>query len=139
MGNLILQCDRFGSHNWRGNFDEIERKVSNCFNMSNPRYKRLTSPTDSMNEERLNPRFPVRAMTVYLEQGLQNVLLKEKIMLQFERDPIMKTIDQHDQDLATTRRRTMEKISKMASYLTSESVKDFQTRMQILTLFGSLF
>ena len=30
----------------------------------------------------------------------------------------------------------MEKIAKMSSYLTSESVKDFQTRMQILTLFG---
>jgi acyl-CoA oxidase len=56
-------------------------------------------------------------------------------MLEFERDPIMKTSDHHDQTLEVTRVRTMEKISRMAGYLASESVSDFQERMNILTLF----
>jgi acyl-CoA oxidase len=55
-------------------------------------------------------------------------------MLQFERDPIMKTIDSHEFSLEQHRMRSMQKIRRMASYLTTESVNDFKIRMQILTL-----
>jgi acyl-CoA oxidase len=47
----------------------------------------------------------------------------------------MKTIDQHDMALPQIRLRTMEKISRMAGYLTSESVQDFKARMSMLTMF----
>jgi hypothetical protein len=56
-------------------------------------------------------------------------------MLQFERDPVMKTIDTPDQDLKTIRVRTMEKIARMGGYLTTEPVSDFKERMNILTMF----
>lgn len=55
-------------------------------------------------------------------------------MLQFERDPIMKTIDSHEFSLSQHRERTMQKIRRMAGYLGSESVNDFRVRMQVLTL-----
>ena len=36
---------------------------------ANPQYDLINSPTESMKEERLNPSFPVRDMTIYLERG----------------------------------------------------------------------
>ncbi|KAJ3308106.1 fatty-acyl coenzyme A oxidase [Boothiomyces sp. JEL0838] len=93
------------------------------------------SPTASIAEERKNPGFPIREMTHFLDGGEQNTLLLEKIMMEFERDPTFKTIDTHEQDLATIRRRTMEKIAKMGYYLTAESVHAFKKRMNVLTLF----
>jgi acyl-CoA oxidase len=56
-------------------------------------------------------------------------------MLEFERDPVMKTIDTPTQDLATIRLRTMQKVARMGGYLSSESMNDFKERMSMLTMF----
>ncbi|KAI8900767.1 acyl-CoA dehydrogenase/oxidase C-terminal [Globomyces pollinis-pini] len=93
------------------------------------------TPSQSIAEERLNPSFDIKLLTHFLDGGEKATELKEKMMLQFERDPIMKTIDTHDQDLATIRIRTMEKIARMASYLSSEPIANFKKRMNVLTLF----
>ncbi|KAJ3302637.1 fatty-acyl coenzyme A oxidase [Kappamyces sp. JEL0829] len=93
------------------------------------------SPMESIAQERRNPSFPIRELTYFLDGSEKKTLLKEKIMLQFERDPIMKTIDAVDQDLKTIRVRTMEKIARMGGYLTSEPVADFKERMNMLTMF----
>ncbi|KAI8909610.1 acyl-CoA dehydrogenase/oxidase C-terminal [Gorgonomyces haynaldii] len=74
-------------------------------------------------------------MTYFLDGGKQNTLLNEKLMLSFERDPVMKTIDQNDLSLAEIRERTMQKVARMATYLASEPVSHFKARMNILTLF----
>ena len=74
-------------------------------------------------------------MTYFLDGGAAKTALKEKIMLQFERDPTMKTIDTPDQDLKTIRERTMQKIARMGLYLGQESLHDFKERMNMLTMF----
>ena len=96
---------------------------------------------DSIKEERISPSFPIREMTWFLDGGKDKtevfhlIQLYEKIMIQYERDPIMKTIDQNDMSLAQVRQRTLQKIARMAYFLANEPVGTFRARMQILTLF----
>eukprot|EP00842_Homolaphlyctis_polyrhiza_P003945 jgi/Hompol1/4551/HPOL_000107-RA len=95
----------------------------------------MCRPTQLMAAERANPSFPVREMTYFLEGGRHMTETKEKIMLQFERDPIMKTIDQHDMPLAQIRERTMQKVRRLAYYVANEPPALFRVRMNVLTLF----
>jgi len=97
--------------------------------------KNDNDPKESIAQERASPSFPIRQLTHFLDGSPAKTLLKEKIMLEFERDPTMKTIDTPTQDLATIRLRTMQKIARMGGYLSSESISDFKERMSILTLF----
>lgn len=55
-------------------------------------------------------------------------------MQQFERDPVMVTIDQHDLSLNQIRERTMKKVRRLAYYLANEPVSQFKMRMQTITL-----
>jgi acyl-CoA oxidase len=110
--------------------EEFETKLSRNYSTF-----KFTRENLLMDFERKEPSFPVREMTFFLDGGENQTILKERIMLEFERDPIMKTMDQHDMALPQIRKRTMEKIAKMANYLTNESVHDFRARMSILTLF----
>lgn len=96
-----------------------------------------TPPNQTIHHERQQSSFPVQDMTYYLDGGKQNTVLNAKIMLQFERDPIMVTADQHDMALAQIRERTMQKVRRMAYYLANEPVAHFRARMRILTLFDA--
>ncbi|KAJ3044215.1 fatty-acyl coenzyme A oxidase [Rhizophlyctis rosea] len=60
--------------------------------------------------------------------------LKEKIMLQLERDPVMKVNDQHDITLPEVRERTMAKVRRAAYYVAHESQETFKKRMEIISV-----
>jgi hypothetical protein len=71
--------------------------------------------------ERDSPSFPVRKMTYWLDGGqeITKVLtfplflpskLKEKIMLELERDPAFRVSDQHDLSLMQIREHAMQKV-----------------------------
>ncbi|KAI8925260.1 acyl-CoA dehydrogenase/oxidase, partial [Entophlyctis helioformis] len=92
------------------------------------------SPTKDIAAERANPSFPIRDMTYFLDGGKRITETKEKIMLQFERDPVMKTIDQHDLTLPQIRERTMQKVRRLAYYVANEPVSQFKLRMQVITM-----
>ena len=55
-------------------------------------------------------------------------------MLEFERDPVMKVSDIHDLDFNQIRAITMQKVRRIASYLSRESVEKFRKRMEILAI-----
>ncbi|KAI9347166.1 acyl-CoA dehydrogenase/oxidase C-terminal [Zopfochytrium polystomum] len=91
------------------------------------------NPMESIADERKNPSFPIRAMTHYLNEGEANTLIREKIMLQFERDPVFSVHDVYDQTLPEIREKTMVKVSKLAGFLASEPINQFRTRMEIMS------
>ncbi|KAJ3052648.1 fatty-acyl coenzyme A oxidase [Rhizophlyctis rosea] len=95
---------------------------------------KLPSPAQTLAEERSKPSFPVRQMTYFLDGGEKMTALKEKIMLQLERDPIMKVSDQHDITLPEIRERTMAKVRRAAYYVAHESQETFKRRMEIISV-----
>ena len=80
----------------------------------------------SLDPERQNPSFPVQQLTEFLEGGSKAAKLKNDIMLEFERDPVLKVADMHDLSLAENREKTMAKVVKIASYITRESLDKFK-------------
>ncbi|KAL2917998.1 fatty-acyl coenzyme A oxidase [Polyrhizophydium stewartii] len=85
-------------------------------------------------EERANPSFPVREMTHFLDGGVRVTETREMIMMQLERDPVMKTIDHNDLTLPQIRERTIQKIRRLAHYVANEPVAQFRQRLSILSL-----
>ncbi|KAH9249269.1 hypothetical protein BASA81_012996 [Batrachochytrium salamandrivorans] len=94
----------------------------------------LPHPMQVISQERANPSFPVRELTYYMDGGKHITEAKERIMLQLERDPIMKTIDHSDMSLPQIRERTMQKVRLLAHFVSNESVKEFKMRMSVVTL-----
>ncbi|OAJ42932.1 hypothetical protein BDEG_26323 [Batrachochytrium dendrobatidis JEL423] len=92
------------------------------------------SPTQLITQERANPSFPVRELTYFMDGGKEVTRLKEMVMLQLERDPVMKTIDHSDLSLSQIRERTMQKVRRLAYYVANEPVRNFKMRMSVLTL-----
>ncbi|EGF79196.1 hypothetical protein BATDEDRAFT_89509 [Batrachochytrium dendrobatidis JAM81] len=94
----------------------------------------LPLPTQLITQERANPSFPVRELTYFMDGGKEVTRLKEMVMLQLERDPVMKTIDHSDLSLSQIRERTMQKVRRLAYYVANEPVRNFKMRMSVLTL-----
>lgn len=61
-----------------------------------------------LSDERKNGTFPTRDLTHFLDGGAANTALLEMIMVQFERDPVMATSEDHA--LAAAREATMQKV-----------------------------
>ncbi|KAJ1553171.1 fatty-acyl coenzyme A oxidase, partial [Cladochytrium tenue] len=83
--------------------------------------------------ERKDPSFPVRKMTYFLDEGESNTLIREKIMLQFERDPTFRVDTIHDQTLPELRETTMQKVKKLAEFLSIEPLGQFRKRMEVMS------
>jgi acyl-CoA oxidase len=80
----------------------------------------------SLSVERLNPSFPIQDMIEFLEGGKKATLLKNDIMLELERDPVLKVSDAHDLTLAQTREKTMAKVAVIGSYISREPLSKFR-------------
>ncbi|KAI9017695.1 acyl-CoA dehydrogenase/oxidase C-terminal [Gaertneriomyces semiglobifer] len=94
----------------------------------------VSGPMASLAEERETPAFPVREMTYFLDGGEKQTLLKERIMLQFERDPVWQVDNQHDLSLQEIRERTMAKVRRAAYHVANEPVEVFKTRMELISV-----
>ena len=80
----------------------------------------------NLSKERSSPTFSIQELLEFLEGGKKETLLKNDIMLEFERDPVLKVSDCHDLSLAEQRERTMAKVAKIASYISRESLSKFR-------------
>ncbi|KAJ3081390.1 fatty-acyl coenzyme A oxidase [Quaeritorhiza haematococci] len=90
------------------------------------------TPMQTIATERQNPSFPVRNMTYLLDGGEENTKLKEKIMLQLERDPVFKVSDYHELPYQVVRERTMAKVARCAYYIANEPVAQYKMRTDII-------
>ncbi|KAI8991758.1 acyl-CoA dehydrogenase/oxidase C-terminal [Mycotypha africana] len=97
-------------------------------------YANAVDPVASMNEERAKAAFDIRELTYLMDGGEKITQLKEKIMLELERDQLFRMDDIHDISKAELRERTMEKFSSMLHHLQNESVETFKKRMEIVSL-----
>ncbi|KND02281.1 acyl-CoA oxidase [Spizellomyces punctatus DAOM BR117] len=84
--------------------------------------------------ERQRATFPVRQMTYYLDGGEKQTKLKERIMLQFERDPVWQVSDQHDLTLQEIRERSMAKVRRAAYHVANEPMHVFKQRMELISV-----
>lgn len=76
----------------------------------------------------------IRQLTYCLDGGEAETHLKERFMLEFERDLTFKNDDIHDLTKDQVRERTMEKIVAIANYLQTESVDLFTKRMGMVSV-----
>lgn len=78
-------------------------------------------------------------MSIALHGDERTLKLKEKHMLELERDPRFYLGDIHDLTKEQLRQRTFEKVASLVHYVTSESVDDFTKRMELIGLFDPGF
>ncbi|SAL95982.1 hypothetical protein [Absidia glauca] len=95
---------------------------------------KLVIPVRSMNEERAKAKFNIRELTFLLDGDEKATELKERIMLDLERDPLFKMHDIHDLTKPQIRERTLEKYRSLLHYLQSESVDNFKKRMEVVSM-----
>ncbi|PWN20637.1 putative pox1-acyl-CoA oxidase [Microstroma glucosiphilum] len=89
---------------------------------------------ETLAEERANPPFDVRKLSIIQHGSEKDLLLKEKFMLELARDPIFYLGDIHDLTKDELRERTFEKVGSLVYHVTNESIDDFQKRMQVIGL-----
>ncbi|CCF50048.1 hypothetical protein NDA11_001290 [Ustilago hordei] len=89
---------------------------------------------ETMARERANPPFDVRKMSIEHHGSENDLVKKEKFMLEASRDPVFYSADIYDLTTEQIRERTMQRIQRLAHYVTSESVDDFQKRMELMSL-----
>ncbi|KAL7748275.1 fatty-acyl coenzyme A oxidase [Sorochytrium milnesiophthora] len=106
----------------------------------------MSSPVSSQNpamrslaEERLNPSFPVRDLSVFLDGSEKQMQLKQKFMLELERDPTWKLNDYANLSLAEIRERTMAKAKIIVHHLANEPVHVFRQRMAVISIVEPAF
>ncbi|GAA6009547.1 hypothetical protein JCM10207_003821 [Rhodosporidiobolus poonsookiae] len=95
---------------------------------------KIPSPLDTMAKERQQPQFDLRRMQYAMGGGQKSVELKERFMVDLERDPLFRLDDIHDLTKAQIRERTMAKFSSMVHYVLNERIDVFQQRMNIVSL-----
>ncbi|CEP07412.1 hypothetical protein [Parasitella parasitica] len=98
------------------------------------KHAQAVDPVASMKEERAKAAFDIRQLTYLLDGGEKSTLLKERFMLDFERDPLFKMDDIHDISKEQLRERTMEKFRSLVHHLSNESLDVFRKRMEIVSL-----
>ncbi|CAO1632561.1 unnamed protein product [Parajaminaea phylloscopi] len=89
---------------------------------------------ETLAEERANPPFDIRKMSIIQHGEEKDLLLKEKVMLELARDPIFYLGDIHDLTKDQLRERTFEKIGSLVYHVTNESIEAFTKRMEIIGL-----
>ncbi|CAO3646632.1 unnamed protein product [Cunninghamella blakesleeana] len=97
-------------------------------------YAQKVDPVNSMNEERAKAKFNVRELTYLLDGDQKATEFKEKVMLDFERDPLFKMDDIHDLSKAELRERTIEKFRSMVHFLQTDSIENFKKRMEVVSM-----
>ncbi|KAI9297992.1 acyl-CoA oxidase [Neoconidiobolus thromboides FSU 785] len=112
--------------------NQIKSHVSPSINKCSAQLS-LYDSKSSLQEERANPSFPVLELTHFLNGGEHITELKEKIMLQLERDPAWKLSDQPNLSLEQIRERTLDKARSIISYLAAEPLKNFKLRMEVIS------
>ncbi|ORZ29878.1 acyl-CoA dehydrogenase/oxidase [Catenaria anguillulae PL171] len=93
----------------------------------------------SLAAERANPRFNVRDLTYLLDGGKEATELKEKFMLELERDPLWRMDDHANLSLAEVRERTMAKARLIVHFLANEPVHVFRQRMAVISVVDPAF
>ncbi|KAG0032133.1 fatty-acyl coenzyme A oxidase [Podila clonocystis] len=92
------------------------------------------TPVESMTEEREKATFDIREMTYFLDGGEKNTKIREKFMMELERDPTFRMYDMYDVTKDEIRVRTMEKFRTIVHYVSAEPVPIFTMRMQTISL-----
>ncbi|KAJ2159592.1 fatty-acyl coenzyme A oxidase [Coemansia sp. RSA 552] len=95
---------------------------------------KVASPTASISEERKAPSFPIRELTYWIDGGKKVTELKERIMLELERDPLWRVNDSPNLTLAETRERAMSKVRRLADLATSRPLEETMVRMSIISV-----
>ncbi|KAF7728495.1 fatty-acyl coenzyme A oxidase [Apophysomyces ossiformis] len=97
-------------------------------------HAQAVDPVAAMKEERAKAAFNVRELTYLLDGGEKLTQLKERMMLELERDPLFKMDDIHDISKEELRERTMEKFRSLLHHLQNESVDIFRKRMEVVSM-----
>ncbi|KAJ1877436.1 fatty-acyl coenzyme A oxidase, partial [Coemansia sp. RSA 486] len=92
------------------------------------------SPKASIAEERKAPSFPIRDLTYWIDGDKKTTELKERIMLELERDPLWRVSDHPNLSLAETRERAMSKVRRLADLATSRPLNETLLRMSIISV-----
>lgn len=96
--------------------------------------RKLPTPKESIAEERKSPKFSTRELTFFLDGGQSMTAIRERMMLQLERDPLFRLDDMHDLTKPQIRERTMEKFKSLVYYLQNEPTDIFRMRMEIISV-----
>ncbi|KAG0080010.1 fatty-acyl coenzyme A oxidase [Linnemannia elongata] len=112
-------------------FVQSHLQVAACANKEEPKKK---TPQESMSEEREKATFDVRELTYFLDGGEKFTKIREKFMMELERDPTFRMYDMYDVTKDQIRERTMEKFRTIVHYVSAEPVPIFTMRMQTISL-----
>ncbi|KAJ2783856.1 fatty-acyl coenzyme A oxidase [Coemansia javaensis] len=93
----------------------------------------------SIAEERKAPSFPIREMTYWLDGGKDVTELKERVMLELERDPLWRVSDHPNLTLAQTRERAMTKVRRIADLAISRPIEETGHRMSLVSVVDAGF
>ncbi|KAF9158738.1 fatty-acyl coenzyme A oxidase [Actinomortierella ambigua] len=105
--------------------------INACAAVEEPKKK---TPQESMAEERVKATFPVRELTYFLDGGEKFTKIREKFMMELERDPTFRMYDIYDLTKDEMRERTMEKFRTIVHYVSAEPVPIFTMRMQTISM-----
>ncbi|KAJ2602578.1 fatty-acyl coenzyme A oxidase [Coemansia sp. RSA 1721] len=95
---------------------------------------KVADPKASIAEERKAPSFPIRDLTYWIDGDRKTTELKERIMLELERDPLWRVSDHPNLSLAETRERAMSKVRRLADLATSRPLNETLLRMSIISV-----
>ncbi|KAG9063060.1 fatty-acyl coenzyme A oxidase [Linnemannia hyalina] len=112
-------------------FVQSHLQVAACANKEEPKKK---TPQESMSEEREKATFDVRELTYFLDGGEKFTKIREKFMMELERDPTFRMYDMYDVTKDQIRERTMEKFRTIVHYVSAEPLPIFTMRMQTISL-----
>ena len=87
-----------------------------------------------MQFERRNASFKVREMTHLLDGSPSMTKLKEKMMMELERDPTFKVEDMHDLSRPQIRERIMTRARNLVYKMQNDSVENSRLRFDIISL-----
>ncbi|KAJ2455419.1 fatty-acyl coenzyme A oxidase [Coemansia sp. RSA 2336] len=94
----------------------------------------VVDPKASIAAERKAPSFPIRELTYWLDGSKKTTELKERIMLELERDPLWRVSDYPNLSLAETRERAMKKVRRLADLASSRPLEETMVRMSIISV-----
>ncbi|KAK9316325.1 acyl-CoA oxidase-domain-containing protein [Lipomyces starkeyi] len=94
----------------------------------------LGNPMASMAVERTKASFPIRELTYFLDGGKEMTAVKERMMIELERDPVFQNVDFYDLTKEQLRERTMSKIARLIHYITSEREEISHLRFSLVGL-----
>ncbi|ODQ67990.1 acyl-coenzyme a oxidase 2 [Nadsonia fulvescens var. elongata DSM 6958] len=95
-------------------------------------YNTFTEPPVLMAAERAATAFDTRSMTHFLDGGAESTAVFEKIMLDFERDPVFNNDNYYDLSKSEVRKLTMQRIARLVPMIINDSEEDSVKRFSIL-------